>query len=673
MFRSKLVLVSITAVFLLCCQVQATQTTSHWNVSGDGLWGTAGNWDPTGVPNNNTFDVVIDPEGDLLYYEEVEVGLQNNYTINKLDCSGQVDLESWGGWCELTLDHEDGLRNFGYLEIEWIDIIGNVNNLDSATLELCDMDIEGNLYNEVGATIGVEYEAWVDKLEGAAGTGKLENYGTIEIYPMGQLGVEGGFLNYNSGTILMHGGVCAADEQVLDNRGLIAGFGIVYGEQGVENSGQIIASSGSLVVVSEGSLTNTGLLRNEPLASLQIKPDLHFELPSYVENYGRIEVNAGGGVAFNWETYLVNESGGTIELRGGTLAAENITQSAGATFEGGGTIACRNLLIESSAEIELTGPTIIVRDVNIVSGGTLMIRASQTFIGGHTTNNGTIVLAGGTVIFRGGYSGSGKVIDAEHPGGIIIDNDDDGTSSTGTWNVSNAPGFYGTNSQYNWQEGGASYSFEAWALGAREVSLWWNASGNRSTNVSVGIYNGGDLLDTVTVNQQINGGQWNALGYYTFTDEAEVRIVSAGSNATIADAVRFGPANEIVIDNDDEGTSSFGTWKLSGAPGFYGENSRYIWAQAGASYSFEAPISGVYEVSLWWNAGSNRSTNVSVEIYDGGTLLNTVTGINQQINGGKWNVLGSIGYYPFNYGAKVKIISPGSGATIADAVKFTPL
>jgi hypothetical protein len=186
----------------------------------------------------------------------------------------------------------------------------------------------------------------------------------------------------------------------------------------------------------------------------------------------------------------------------------------------------------------------------------------------------------------------------------------------------------------------------------------------------VEIYNGQAKIDTVTVNQQSNGGQWNALGYYSFTDKAKVKILSAGSGATIADAVRFGSSGEIVMDNGDEGTSSTGTWGVSFKPGFYGEDSRYNWAEAGASYSFEAQILGTYKVSLWWNASLSRSTNVSIEIYDGGTMLDTITGINQQINGGKWNVLGT---YSFSYGAKVKIISPGSGAAIADAVKFTPL
>jgi len=407
MFRSKLVLASLIAVFLAGSQVQATETIGiYWNSYQDGIWGNADNWFPIEIPDNNAtydYDVIIDAET-IIPTDEIGVGLLNSRTINRLDCYGQVWLESWDGWYELTLEDAYGLRNHGDLEIEEIEIIGNVTNLTEKTLWLCDMDIEGNLTNQTGAWMVIEYEVWVDELEPGPGGGELLNNGTIEIVPMSEFGVEGAF--DNSGTIWMHGGECSADVQALENSGVIKGFGVLHGGQDVENYGAIIASGGSLAVVCEGSLYNSeGLLRNEPLASLQIKPHLHLESPADVNNYGSIEVNAGGGVAF--DCYLVNESGGIIELRGGTLAATAIDQTADAEdFTGFGTIVSEMLLIDTDAEIELTGPTNIIGDVSLDSGATLVISAGQTLITGQTTNNGTIVLAGGTVLFQGGYSGS---------------------------------------------------------------------------------------------------------------------------------------------------------------------------------------------------------------------------------------------------------------------------
>jgi hypothetical protein len=45
------------------------------------------------------------------------------------------------------------------------------------------------------------------------------------------------------------------------------------------------------------------------------------------------------------------------------------------------------------------------------------------------------------------------------------------------------------------------------------------------------------------VNQQWDGGQWNAVGTYSFTGTAKVVIVAAGSCTTCADAIRLIDAN----------------------------------------------------------------------------------------------------------------------------------
>ena len=118
-----------------------------------------------------------------------------------------------------------------------------------------------------------------------------------------------------------------------------------------------------------------------------------------VNNNDTINVNSGGGVAF--DCHLVNEANGVIKLLGGTLAAISITQTPDANFVGFGSIT-GDILIESGAKIELTGPTNIVGDVNIPAGATLEISDGQTLITGHTTCDGTIHLIGGTVVFQGG-------------------------------------------------------------------------------------------------------------------------------------------------------------------------------------------------------------------------------------------------------------------------------
>jgi len=70
----------------------------------------------------------------------------------------------------------------------------------------------------------------------------------------------------------------------------------------------------------------------------------------------------------------------------------------------------------------------------------------------------------------------------------------------------------------------------------RAMTRWANSA------VSVEIYDGITLLDTIVVNQQLDGSQWNVLGAYAFTGLAEIRILSAGGGlVTVVDAVRFAP------------------------------------------------------------------------------------------------------------------------------------
>lgn len=123
---------------------------------------------------------------------------------------------------------------------------------------------------------------------------------------------------------------------------------------------------------------------------------------------------------------------------------------------------------------------------------------------------------------------------------------------------------------------------------------------------------------------------------------------------------------DIIVDNDGPGTSHTGTWYVSSGTGSYGVNSLYC-KVAGSTYTYSAALSGAQKISLWWTAYASRCNNVKVQIYNGSTLLGTHY-VNQQVNGSKWNVLGT---YSFTGTAKVKITSTGTCSTCADAVMFS--
>ena len=141
-------------------------------------------------------------------------------------------------------------------------------------------------------------------------------------------------------------------------------------------------------------------------------------------------------------------------------------------------------------------------------------------------------------------------------------------------------------------------------------------------------------------------------------------------------------STDFYIVNDEttiDGTCSLtGSWTqaqtVSGSViGCYGNYYRYTAAGSGAKYATFTPTiqqSGLHNVYVWWNADTDRGTNVPVTVtYASGTFSTTV---NQQTNGFQWIY---IGQFQFNAGTagNVKISDNANGVVTADAVKFTPV
>jgi hypothetical protein len=125
-------------------------------------------------------------------------------------------------------------------------------------------------------------------------------------------------------------------------------------------------------------------------------------------------------------------------------------------------------------------------------------------------------------------------------------------------------------------------------------------------------------------------------------------------------------AQDIIIDNGDPGTSSTGSWRVSGGSDPYGANSLYS-KDAGSTYTFETALSGPYDVFFRWTGWSSRCTAVPVEIYDGDNLLDTLD-VNQQENASQWYLLGT---YTFSGTARILVRAVGSScSTCVDAVRF---
>ena len=132
-------------------------------------------------------------------------------------------------------------------------------------------------------------------------------------------------------------------------------------------------------------------------------------------------------------------------------------------------------------------------------------------------------------------------------------------------------------------------------------------------------------------------------------------------------------SNGVIIDNGDPGTSFTGNWGLSGGANPWNPAdpaATSVWARDGDTYTwtFTPAVSGNYVLSMWYTTYSSRSAGVPLAIQHAGGSA-TVT-INQQINGGMWNVIGT---YPFQAGVSYDLTitsQPGPASTCADAVRF---
>ncbi|HPD47145.1 MAG TPA: PKD domain-containing protein [Anaerohalosphaeraceae bacterium] len=155
----------------------------------------------------------------------------------------------------------------------------------------------------------------------------------------------------------------------------------------------------------------------------------------------------------------------------------------------------------------------------------------------------------------------------------------------------------------------------------------------------------------ITFTVQDNAGQWSAPVSRT--------LVISGIQPV-----------QIIVDNRDSSTSSTGTWEVSGAPNPYGADS--VFSRDGATFAwrFTPPQSGNYEVAMWWTEWPSRSTAAPVYIVHANGNDNVL--VNQQVAGGRWNVLG---VYPFSAGVEGGVVLWAQGTSptsyCADAVRFT--
>ncbi|PCJ53204.1 MAG: hypothetical protein COA70_09755 [Planctomycetota bacterium] len=131
-------------------------------------------------------------------------------------------------------------------------------------------------------------------------------------------------------------------------------------------------------------------------------------------------------------------------------------------------------------------------------------------------------------------------------GGMEIILDNHLASFTGVWNTgSSSVDKYGAD--YRWASSGTATARALWnpmitQAGNYQIALWWPQGSNRNPSTQVGLLLNGQLF-TITVNQQLQGGQWNVLGTVALPASANTTIGLTNQGAlgwvVMADALRL--------------------------------------------------------------------------------------------------------------------------------------
>jgi RHS repeat-associated protein len=302
------------------------------------------------------------------------------------------------------------------------------------------------------------------------------------------------------------------------------------------------------------------------------------------------------------------------------------------------------------------------------------------------------------------------------PVDVVVDNTDSGASASGNWSTATTgQGYEGVN--YQRQPNGApSGAVVVDNTSAQFIGIWGTAdspsgfegSDFRTRDEAGGVHPSEILIDNTDPDFSTIGS-WTSstnIGGYHGSDylvhaanqlspeaividnvDAGFQVSGTWPTSTNGSGERYGAdfryaspnqpaASSIIIDNDAAATAATGTWTLSTAGGAsekYGPNFRWNVAGTGAdtyTWTPTIPSQQLYNVYAMWRQYSDRPTNAPYTIYHAGGS-NTVQ-VNQRINGGKWNLLGTFELSP-SQNHRVVVADNANGTVIADAVMLTPV
>jgi hypothetical protein len=138
------------------------------------------------------------------------------------------------------------------------------------------------------------------------------------------------------------------------------------------------------------------------------------------------------------------------------------------------------------------------------------------------------------------------------PSSIIVDSNNANNNASvakyevsANWSVGTSAGYYGTGYNFAGTQAisdPATFWFYLPAAATRTIDAWWVAGANRSASAPFIAYNAaGTQVGTASVNQQVNGGQFNAIGTFNFSagwNKIQLSRWTTAGYVVMADAIR---------------------------------------------------------------------------------------------------------------------------------------
>jgi hypothetical protein len=250
--------------------------------------------------------------------------------------------------------------------------------------------------------------------------GGIVNYSTITVAAGNTLNVSAPTGLDNEATLLLSGGTVGGSGPIA-NYGVVSGNGTIGGTGGFINFGQVTANGVLALLGTSGAISNVGQIDVPSGSQLRLGSNP-------LQNTGTLNLGGGfvssgslsnlaGGTITGHGTIgsLLGTSSGNIVVSEGTLNIVNAMTNAGAiqvggltatlvgatitnsgTLQGFGTIA--NVIGNTTGSVEAVGGTLILSGAGSTSGG--LIASSNgnkvLFTKGLASNAGTISLTGGT-------------------------------------------------------------------------------------------------------------------------------------------------------------------------------------------------------------------------------------------------------------------------------------